>query len=176
VTKAPDDNTLFRYATADVRRLEQDRIVPHRRRRPPVPEQTLADARAVLDDLLTESASSLEVETGEELCYVRPGVQHATLRKLRRGQYVVQAELDLHGYTVPEAHGRLASFLRDAHDRDWRCVRIIHGKGRGSAGKVPVLKGKVNRWLQQRSDVLAFCSARPMDGGTGAAYVLLRRT
>jgi DNA-nicking Smr family endonuclease len=175
VTKVADDNTLFRHATADVRRLDQDRIAPHRRRRAPVPEQTLADARAVLGELLTETAVALDVETGEELCYARPGVQRATLRKLRRGQYVVQAELDLHGYTVPEAHGRLGAFLRDAHDRGWRCVRVIHGKGRGSVGKLPVLKGKVNRWLQQRNDVLAFCSARPADGGTGAAYVLLRR-
>ena len=96
------------------------------------------------------------------------------MRKLRRGQYAIEAQLDLHGNTVPEARERVSTFLRDMQTQGKRCVRIIHGKGKSSEGKLPVLKGKVNAWLQQWDQVLAFCSARPNDGGTGAIYVLLR--
>jgi DNA-nicking Smr family endonuclease len=88
----------------------------------------------------------------------------------------VAAELDLHGMTSELARSALREFMAECRRRDHRCVRIIHGKGRGSSNRGPVLKGKVNRWLRQRDDVLAFCSARPVDGGTGALYVLLRHS
>jgi DNA-nicking Smr family endonuclease len=115
------------------------------------------------------------METGEELFYCRSGLQHNVLRKLRRGHYAVEAELDLHGLRVAEARQALGTFLQNALERGIKTVRIIHGKGNGSLNKQPVLKGKVNHWLRQRAEVLAFCSARPVDGGTGAIYVLLRR-
>ena len=115
------------------------------------------------------------IETGEELLFVRPGLRASTVRKLRRGQYATQAELDLHGLRVPDAHTLLKQFLRDCRLQDKRCVRIVHGKGLGSEGKIPVLKGKLNVWLRRHRDVLAFCSARPNDGGTGAVYVLLKK-
>jgi DNA-nicking Smr family endonuclease len=107
--------------------------------------------------------------------YARPGLQRTVMRRLRRGDYRIGAELDLHGMTADAARGELARFLREAIGRELRCVRIIHGKGLGSEGRGPVLKPRVARWLRQRDDVLAYCSARPADGGTGALYVLLRR-
>jgi DNA-nicking Smr family endonuclease len=171
----PDDRTLFRDAASDARRIKQDRVAPHRRRRKPIPEQRLRDEREVLASLLSDDYEPADVETGEELLFVRPGLQNAVIRKLRRGHYVVEAQLDLHGDTVAIARERVARFLHDARSLDKRCVRIIHGKGISSEGKMPVLKGKVNSWLRQKDEVLAFCSATRTDGGTGAVYVLLRK-
>jgi DNA-nicking Smr family endonuclease len=165
----------FRDAVGSVRRVKQDRVAPYRKRRKPIPEQRLRDEREVIGSLLSDDYEPSEVETGEELLFARPGLQHSVLRKLRRGQFVVEAELDLHGDTVPVARERIARFLKTARAQGLRCVRIIHGKGKSSEGKLPVLKGKVNAWLRQKDEVLAFCSARPTDGGTGAAYVLLSR-
>ncbi len=170
-----NDAMSFPDAIGKVRRLKQDRIVPPRKKRKPVPEQTLRDQRAVMDSLLSDDYEHAEVETGEELLYSRPGLQHSIMRKLRRGQYAIEAQLDLHGHTVPEAREQVNSFIRAMQTMDKRCVRIIHGKGNSSEGKLPVLKGKVNSWLRQWDQVLAFCSARPNDGGTGAVYVLLKR-
>jgi DNA-nicking Smr family endonuclease len=96
------------------------------------------------------------------------------LRKLRRGHWIVQAELDLHGLTRTEAHEAVAGFLREALRRARRCVRIVHGKGLGSKNREPVLKGKVRVWLAQRDDVLAFCQAPAAQGGSGAMLVLLK--
>jgi DNA-nicking Smr family endonuclease len=97
------------------------------------------------------------------------------MRKLRRGQFIVGAELDLHGMTVPVAHRALNEFLARCLTTDTRCVRVIHGKGLSTPDRSPVLKSRVNNWLQQHGDVLAYCSARAHDGGTGAVYVLLKK-
>jgi len=169
-----NDSVSFPDAVGGVRPLKQDRIAPPRKKRKPVPEQTLRDQREVIASLLSDDYEPADVETGEELLYSRPGLQHSVMRKLRRGQYAIEAQLDLHGNTVPEARERVSTFLRDMQAQGKRCVRIIHGKGKSSEGKLPVLKGKVNAWLQQWNQVLAFCSARSNDGGTGAIYVLLR--
>ena len=101
-------------------------------------------------------------------------MQKKVFRKLKRGQYSIEAELDLHGLTKVEAEEQLNMFISEIRDQGIRCVRIIHGKGYGSTNKGPVIKPLVNRWLQQRSEILAFCSARPADGGTGAVYVLVK--
>ena len=170
-----NDPVSFPDAVGGVRPLKQDRITPPRKKRKPVPEQTLRDQREVMNSLLSDDYDPAEIETGEELLYSRPGLQHSIMRKLRRGQYAIEAQLDLHGNTVPEARERVSAFIHEMQAQDRRCVRIIHGKGKSSEGKLPVLKGKVNAWLQQWDQVLAFCSARPNDGGTGAVYVLLRR-
>jgi DNA-nicking Smr family endonuclease len=169
-----DDPELFREAVRGARKLRQDRKPPYRPRRKPVPESRERDEREVLASLLSDEATE-NIETGEELLFVRPGIQQTVLRKFRRGQYAIEAELDLHGHTVPEARERLAAFLHAARTNGKRCVRIIHGKGLSSAGKLPVLKVKVNGWLRQRDEVLAFASARPFHGGTGAVYVLLKK-
>lgn len=170
-----NDSVSFPDAVGGVRPLKQDRVTPPRKKRKPVPEQTLRDQREVIASLLSDDYEPADVETGDELLYSRPGLQHSVMRKLRRGQYAIEAQLDLHGNTVPEARERVSAFIREMQAQDRRCVRIIHGKGKSSEGKLPVLKGKVNAWLQQWDQVLAFCSARPNDGGTGAVYVLLKR-
>lgn len=170
-----DHRTLFREHVGRVRPVKQDRVAPHRAKRKPVPEQSQRDAAAVMQSLLSDDYEAADVETGEELFHVRPGLQHTVIRKLRRGQYAIEAELDLHGCTVPVARERLDAFIRRARAMGKRCVRVVHGKGKTSEGKMPVLKGKVNNWLRQKDEVLAFCSAIPRDGGTGAAYVLLKR-
>ena len=170
-----EERELFRQAVGEVRPLRDDR---HRHRpRPPAPRPRSreADEQAVLDDLLSDGFDPAEVETGEELVYVRPGIQKRTLQKLRRGQIGVDAELDLHGMTVPVARQAVAGFLNECGRRRVQCARIIHGKGLGSRHRGPVLKGKVGGWLRQRNDVLAYSSARAVDGGTGALYVLLKR-
>ncbi len=170
-----DHKALFRQHVGKVRPVKQDRIAPHRSKPAPVAEQSHRDAAAVMQSLLSDEYDPADIETGEELLYTRPGLQHSVIRKLRRGQYAIEAELDLHGCTVPQARETLNVFLRDARALGKRCVRIIHGKGKSSEGKMPVLKGKVNVWLRQKNEVMAFCSAIPRDGGTGAAYVLLRK-
>ncbi len=170
-----EDVTLFRRLMGGVRRLTQDRVAPHSARRRPVPTQRMREDREVMASLLSDDFDPAEIETGDELLYQRPGVPARVLKQLRRGRYRVEAELDLHGRTVPEAREQLSAFLREARRNGWHCVRIVHGKGRSSAGQRPVLKGKVNGWLRQTDAVLGFCSARPFDGGTGAVYVLLKR-
>jgi DNA-nicking Smr family endonuclease len=172
---AADDALLFRQAVGPVNRIESDRITWHALAPPPIPAQRSLDDAQVLRELLAIDPALAELETGEELWYRRAGLQQGLLRKLRRGQFSVQGEIDLHGMTVPVARAALAGFLGDSLRDGVRCVRIVHGKGRGSPGRRPVLKGVVERWLQQREEVLAFCSARPADGGTGAVYVLLGR-
>ena len=169
-----EDQALFRAAVADVRPMHYDKVAPLRMPRSPRPQQRELDEERVLQDMLSDAVDVSEMETGEELLYARPGLQHTALRKLRRGYYSIAAELDLHGMSVAEARAALADFLLVCRRHRLRCVRIVHGKGNGSLLKMPILKGKVNHWLRQREEVLAFASARPMDGGTGAIYVLLK--
>lgn len=170
-----NDVDLFRQAMADVRRLRRTGVtIPDRPRPPPIPYQREADEAAVLRDLLDHEPDPLEAETGEELLFARPGVQRRVLRRLRRGHYGIQAEVDLHGMTVPVAREALREFLSECRIRKLRCVRVIHGKGNRSSNRGPVLKGKVDRWLRHWDEIIAFASARPVDGGTGAVYVLLR--
>ena len=170
-----DERDLFRKAVGKIRPVKQEKIHPKPKHRKPVPEQTLRDQREVMDSLLSDAYEPADIETGDELLYTRPGLQLTVIRKLRRGQFAIEAELDLHGATSIQAREAVNTFLKNARDQDKRVVRIIHGKGNSSEGKMPVLKGKVNSWLRQKGEVLAFCSARPNDGGTGALYVLLKR-
>lgn len=107
--------------------------------------------------------------------YRRDGVSPRVCRDLRAGRYVIHAELDLHGVRSTELSEHLAAFLREARLSGQRCVRIVHGKGRNSPGKEPVLKELVRRMLRRRSEVLAYCTAPAHDGGTGALYVLLSK-
>ncbi len=170
-----EDRELFRSAVRDVRPLEQRRRAPERERRRPRAASRRADEAAVLADSLRLSTLDLDVEAGDELSFRRDGIAESALRRLRRGEYAVRNELDLHGMTQDEARGALAAFLADAADHGNRCVRIIHGKGLRSGHRGPVLKSAVNRWLRRHDAVRAFCSARRNDGGTGALYVLIGR-
>lgn len=171
-----EDIRLFREAAAGAKPLRaKKRTAP--RKTKPLPRARFADAekRAVMEEALRLDLQDRDAFTGEELWYARPGVQHALMRKLRRGQFSTKAELDLHGLRSEDARLAVAGFLYEAAGRRLRCVRIVHGKGRGSGPKGPVLKQRLANWLRQRRDVLAFCSARPVDGGSGALYVLLSR-
>jgi len=170
-----DDIALFREAVGPVTRIRHERVHTRAGQPRPLPRQTLADHEQVLRDSVSGYPEFVETETGEELLFARPGLQHRLLRKLRRGQFSIGAELDLHGMNVARAREALAEFLRECRLRNVRGVRIIHGKGRGSRGGRPVLKNQVDRWLRMRDEVVAFCSARPVDGGTGAVYVLLKK-
>jgi len=166
----------FRRAVADVRPLR-----PPRRKAPlkpatlPVPVQSLLDERAVLFESLDGPLTPEELlESGEELSYLREGMPRIVLRRLRRGHWVVQAALDLHGMNRHEAAQAVAEFLRLALQRQLRCVRIVHGKGLGSRNREPVLKVKLRRWLEIRDEVMAFAQAPAQDGGGGAVLVLLK--
>ena len=168
-----DDAALFRSAIGAVRPVKNRRSDT----RPPPPKPRArfreADERAVLSESLAQDPAIAEVETGEELSFARNGVSRDIQRKLRRGKYAVQDEIDLHGLTVAEAREALGNFMTHALARRARCVRVVHGKGHRSGRRGPVLKNAVNRWLRQWDAVVAFCSAPPNDGGTGAVYVLL---
>ncbi len=171
-----EDRELFQKSVADARKLDlETRITPTKKRPPPRPLQQEKDNQQVLADMFSDPVDPADMETGEELLFVRNSIPPRTVKKLRRGEFSNEAELDLHGYTKIEAREAISEFLYFCHSNGLRCVRIIHGKGRGSADKRPILKQYVNHWLRQRDDILAFCSARQVDGGTGAVYVLLRR-
>ena len=157
----------------DVRPLGQAKRLPERERRLPRAASRRADEANALAESLAFDPHDLGVESGDELGYRREGVRESVLRRLRRGEYAVRDELDLHGMTQDEARRALGDFLADAALHGRRCVRIIHGKGLGSGHRGPVLKSAVNRWLRRHGAVRAFCSARRNDGGTGALYVLL---
>ncbi len=171
---SPKEKKLFHDTVGPVKPLEQDRIHITGSQPPPHPIQTHLDEEQTLKDLLSHQIDPAELETGEELSFARPGLQRTVLRKLRKGQYAVRTQLDLHGMTVAIARKAVAEFLREAQISNHRCVRIVHGKGLGSPQGQPVLKRKLDHWLRQRKEVLAFCSARPVDGGTGAIYILLK--
>ena len=168
------DLELFRDAVKDIKPLKQDSFVPDKPKPKPTPNKTEADNNAVLEEMSSADFDHATLERGDELLYYRAGLQKQLVRKLRRGKFSIEAELDLHGMTVAIAKNALADFMKNCVLRQLRCVRIIHGKGLGSKNKEPVIKNKLNKWLQQRDDVLAFCSARPIDGGTGAIYLLLK--
>ena len=144
---------------------------------PPVPRNKLRDEREVIFESLHDPIRwDPDRENGDELSYVRPGISRQTLRRLHRGEWVSQAELDLHGLTRIEAKLELAEFLFECRRRGIRCARIIHGKGLRSRNREPVLKHHIRHWLMQRDEVLAFVQARPVDGGGGAVMVLLKST
>lgn len=176
-SRGPSDTDieLFRNAVGEVRPIKSGQHSPAQPKAAPVPRQLAEDERAVVDELLSHEYDAAALETGEELLFERPGLRKNVLRNLRRGQYVVADELDLHGMTAEEARAALGKFIKHSGAHGNRCVRIVHGKGRRSSNQGPVLKPLVNRWLRLRDEVLAFCSARAVDGGTGAVYVLLRK-
>jgi len=170
------DRLLFEHAIGPVQRL------PHHGRHlgrphppPPRPQQRERDERAVMQEALSDEfdAETL-LHTDEHLSFRRPGVGPEVVRKLRQGDWSLQAQIDLHGLRTDEARTALATFIREAHKRGLRCLRVVHGKGLGSPGKTPVLKGRVHSWLAQKNEVMAFAQARPAEGGAGALVVLLR--
>lgn len=151
-----------------------NRVMPHAPKPSATPRQRLMDEEAALRESLSDDFTpDTLLASDENLSYTRPGIGNDVLSRLRRGQWVIQRQLDLHGMRRDEARDALGLFLREAKKQGIRCVRIIHGKGHGSINKEPVLKHKVRNWLVQKEEVMAFCQARPADGGAGALIVLL---
>ncbi len=167
--RSPPDDEEFRRALGDVERLPKSKRAELPRARPvPYPRQTRLDERAVLAESVGPYSADDAMESGEELLFVRPGVSRQTLRKMRKGHWVVEAQIDLHGLNRQEALSSTSAFLLNATRRGHRCVRIVHGKGLG------VLKAKLRKWLPLRDEVLAFTQAPAAQGGSGALLVLLR--
>lgn len=172
-----DDLAAFHAAVADatplppVNRVCLGTLNPP----PPRPVQSQADERAALRETLHGPIGLQDrLEGGDEPHYLRPGIATSTLRDLRRGRWVVQAEIDLHGLNRDEARHFLSSAIADASRRGLRCLRVIHGKGFGSPGRQSILRRLTRGWLMQKVEVLAYCQAAPRDGGEGALLVLLR--
>ena len=166
---------VFAEAVGPVQTLrDKGRAEVPRQRPEPHPHQRERDERAAMREALSDE---VDVEslllTDDGLSFRRPGIGADVPVRLRRGQWALQGELDLHGLTREEARERLSAFLREAHRRGQRCVRVVHGKGNGSPGRQPVLKDKVQRWLAQRVEVIAFAQASGAQGGAGALLVLL---
>ncbi len=174
--KARLDANLFRMSVGEVAPMPVvDKKIPHVAFPQPIARQHLADEQRALEQSLSDEFSvETLLETDESLSFARPGIGPDTVRKLRKGHWVIQHQLDLHGLRTDEAREALAEFLRGACKRGLRCVRIVHGKGLGSVNKEPVLKNKVRNWLVQKDEVIAFCLARAVDGGAGAMIVLLK--
>ncbi len=166
------DVDLFRNAVADVKPLPQKKL-----HAPTVVKKSRRPLRAAAQPTYTLAIDDVTpLQSGEHMEFARSGIAPRTLAQLRRGSTPPTATLDLHGCQAKPAQLALHEFLLRCGARGERCVRIIHGKGRGAHGATPVLKSIVNHWLRERPQVLAFCSAPPNDGGTGAVYVLLKRS
>jgi len=170
---AGDEQDVFRRAMRGVKPLREDERVPE----PQSPKPGLG-RRPVQGGTMAahlEEIASVDVDTGEELLFRRPGISERVFKRLRRGGFSIQEELDLHGMTVAEARDALKEFVSECADLNRGCVRIIHGKGLGSGRRGPVLKAHVNGWLRHWDHILAFATAKPRDGGSGAVYVLIKR-
>jgi DNA-nicking Smr family endonuclease len=171
-----NDRSLFRHAVAGAKPLPHyGKVLRKKDAPPPYPVQShLDEQEALRESLASEWTAEDWLDTGDEPNFLRPGLSRQVLRKLRSGTWVIQNQLDLHGLDRHQARETLADFLASCVKRGVRCVRVIHGKGLGSKNREPVLKAKVKHWLTQRDDVLAYCQARPVDGGSGALVVLLK--
>jgi DNA-nicking Smr family endonuclease len=167
---------LFSRAVGPVTPLRSPNLARLRRRPPPpLPVQHwLDEERVLLESVSDDFDVSTLLDTDDSLSFRRPGIGVEITQRLRAGHWSIQRQLDLHGLRVHEAREALGQFIRQAHKSGLRCVRVVHGKGLGSPGKSPVLKGRVQRWLVQKHEVLAFVQARPVDGGAGALLVLLQ--
>ncbi len=174
--RSRQDHDLFVRSVGPVQPLRHaPRAVLQRERPSPQPRQRELDDAAVLHEAISDEFDvETLLDTDDALSYRRDGIGPEVVRKLRRGVWAIQAQIDLHGLRRDEAREQLAAFVRDAVRHGLRCVRVVHGKGNGSPGRESVLKAKARGWLVQKSEVLAFTQARASDGGQGALIVLLR--
>ena len=173
--QAERDRQLFRAAVGRVQPLRSANQVTVEPQLPePLPLQHWADEQRVLQEAMSDEfdASTL-LDTDDQLSFRRTGIGRDVVHKLRAGHWSIQRQIDLHGLRTDEARDALGAFIRQSHRHGLRCVRVVHGKGLGSPGRTPVLKGRVHSWLVQKSEVLAFVQARPAEGGAGALVVLL---
>ena len=173
--RAEAERNLFTRAVGKVAPIaNQERVWSPPQRLTPRPLQQDLDDEAVMHESMSDEFDiSTLLDADDQLSFRRPGIGTDVTRKLRKGEWSIQGQIDLHGLRSDEARNAMGQFIRDAKRMGWRCVRVVHGKGLGSPGKEPVLKSKVQRWLVQKKEVLAFVQAKPSDGGGGALLVLL---
>lgn len=165
---APDDSKLFQDAMQDVTPLKTDKVaLPHSARR-------ITRRQPAQPALMDKLSDDFIPPCDNLLAFMRPGVQRTLFKQLRTGKLPINAHIDLHGMTREAARIQLQQFLQQAQQQGHKIVCIVHGKGYHSEDGRPVLKAMVNKWLQDLPDVLAFSSAQPKDGGSGAVYALLR--
>jgi DNA-nicking Smr family endonuclease len=173
--RAEAERNLFTRAVGKVAPISQPERVwsPPQRPLPRPLQQDLDDEAVMHESMSDEFDITTLLDADDQLSFRRSGIGTDVTRKLRKGEWSIQGQIDLHGLRSDEARNAMGQFIRDAKRMGWRCVRVVHGKGLGSPGKEPVLKSKVQRWLVQKSEVLAFVQAKPSDGGAGALVVLL---
>jgi DNA-nicking Smr family endonuclease len=169
------ERNLFTRAVGKVAPIaNQERVWSPPQRPSTRPLQQDLDDEAVMHESMSDEFDiSTLLDVDDQLSFRRLGISTDVTRKLRKGEWSIQGQIDLHGLRSDEARNAMGQFIRDAKRMGWRCVRVVHGKGLGSPGKEPVLKSKVQRWLVQKNEVLAFVQAKPSDGGGGALLVLL---
>jgi len=175
-----EDRQLFRDTVGAVKPVLHDRVaepvkppLPRKKLYRDIHERTQGPIQP-FSDLFQDALTEDPIEAGDTLFYASIGLQRKTIRRMKRGQLRNEATLDMHGLNTDEARRYLAEFIDDCRQQGLRSVLVIHGKGYRSSGSKPILKNMVNNWLRQHEAVVAFCSARPADGGTGALYVLLK--
>lgn len=170
------DKDLFASSVGRVKSLSNKPNVLSKIERPaPIPVQRQRDEQAVLGESLSDEFDvGTLLDMDDTLSFRRPGIGPDVTKKLRQGVWSIQRQIDLHHLRTEQARDALGAFIREAHKHGMRCVRVVHGKGLGSPGKEPVLKGKVKSWLVQKQEVLAFVQAKPAEGGAGALVVLLK--
>jgi DNA-nicking Smr family endonuclease len=174
-TLTAEDQDLFRQTIGKVRAVNTDKVLLNKEIKPkPYPKQQTIDESSHLIESAITGLETVGLE--DSISFIAPGIQNNVLKKLRRGFFDLDAEIDLHGLTSSAAKAQLMSFLNDCVQSGCRCVHIVHGKGYRSADNHPVLKNNLNLWLRQYSAVQAFCSASLKGGGAGAVFVLLRLT
>ncbi len=169
-----EDDALFRSAVNGIQPLS---VRKRHRLKTTTSDQARhqhRDEQQMLQDSISSESDLSVPELIDDMSFRRGSVTRKIMRELQRGKYTVQEEIDLHGCTRLEAESALRAFINDCVQHSLSCIRVIHGKGIRSGPSGPVLKAAVNHWLRQWDTVLAFCPARPSDGGTGAIYVLLR--
>jgi DNA-nicking Smr family endonuclease len=173
--RAEAERNLFTRAVGKVAPIaNQERVWSPPQRLTPRPLQQDLDDEAVMHESMSDEFDiSTLLDADDQLSFRRSGIGTDVTRKLRKGEWSIQGQIDLHGLRSDAARNAIGQFIRDAKRMGWRCVRVVHGKGLGSPGKEPVLKSKVQRWLVQKNEVLAFVQAKPSDGGGGALVVLL---
>jgi len=172
-TLSEEDSALFRQSIGKVKSVKKDTLLLKPDKKPrPVPKSEVIERENPLQNGIELSLEKLSHE--DKLSFIVPGLQKNVLRKLRKGYFGLDADIDLHGLTSQKAKQQLINFLHHCIENGCRCVHIIHGKGYRSPDNHPILKNDINVWLRQHKDVLAFCSTPPKNGGTGAVFVLLK--
>jgi len=168
-----EDSALFRQTIGKVKSVKKDTLLLKPDKKPrPVPMSQIIERENPLEKGCNLPQEKLSQE--DKLSFITPGLQKNVLRKLRKGYFGLDADIDLHGLSSQEAKRQLLNFLYHCMENGCRCVHIIHGKGYRSPDNHPILKNDINVWLRQHKDVLAFCSTPPKNGGTGAVFVLLK--